>query len=319
MTSRRDEGSWAWKQRQNHNHMMALQVGALQVGALQAGAPAAGDAVELAYFGGSAFRITTPAGLTVMIDPWRNPPWGNWDWYLQDFPAVEVDVGVSTHAHFDHDGLHALSAHVLLDRMVGTYAFADLRITGIADKHVSDSSHNAYDWAQRTRELTEVGTRPPDNWRSFDNVMMLVETAGLRILHWGDNRPDPPEHVWAMLGQVDVALLPADGSWHVLSEAQVEAVAARLGREGRGSAPLCDLGSDDARLDAAAAGRMGERAGRVTLDGGWERAADAGGGSGGGRRGAVLRGTCGVRQGPRTPHGSVGFGAGRFGLPAPLL
>ncbi len=198
--------------------------------ALQQRAPSSADAgaVELAYFGGSAFRITTPAGLTVMIDPWRNPPWGNWDWYLYDFPDVEVDIGVSTHAHFDHDGLHVLRASTLLDRPVGTLDFADVRITGIADKHVSDSSHNVYDWARMTRALTSMETRPPNNWRSFDNCLILVEVAGLRILHWGDNRPDPPPHVWEMLGAIDVALLPIDGSQHVLSDAQVDAVAARL-------------------------------------------------------------------------------------------
>ena len=58
--------------------------------------------------------------------------------------------------------------------------------------------------------------------------MILVEVAGLRILHWGDNRPNPPDHVWDLLGAVDVALLPVDGSQHVLSYPQVEAVAERL-------------------------------------------------------------------------------------------
>ncbi len=220
MKDRRDEGLWGWKQKENNNRMIALQERAL--------APGGEGAVVLAYFGGSAFRITSPAGLTIMIDPWRNPPWGNWDWYLYDFPAEEVDIGISTHSHFDHDGLHILRASTLLDRPVGTFTFADVKITGIADKHVSDSSQNVYDWAQKTRALTEVQTTPPDNWRSFDNCMILVEVAGLRILHWGDNRPNPPDHVWDVLGSVDVALLPIDGSQHVLSYDQVEQVASRL-------------------------------------------------------------------------------------------
>lgn len=221
MTDRRGEGLWAWRQAQNHNHMMALQV--------PEPAPApVGRAVELAYFGSSAFRITSPSGLTIMIDPWRNPPWGNWDWYLYDFPKTEVDIGISTHAHFDHDGLHALSASVLLDRLIGTYEFADVRITGLADKHVSDSSHNVYDWADKTRRLTNMETRPPNNWRSFDNCLILVEVAGLRILHWGDNRPNPPQEIWDRIGEIDIVLLPIDGSQHVLSYPQVEEVAQRL-------------------------------------------------------------------------------------------
>jgi L-ascorbate metabolism protein UlaG (beta-lactamase superfamily) len=220
MKDRREEGLWAWRQKENNNRMIAFQERELCV--------AADGAIELAYFGGSAFKITSPAGLTIMIDPWRNPPWGTWDWYLQDFPAVEVDIGVSTHAHFDHDGLHFLSANTLLDRPVGTFEFADARITGIADKHVSDSSHNVHDWAEMTRRLTDMRTTPPDNWRSFDNSLVVVEAAGMRILHWGDNRPNPPESVWKRIGDIDIALLPADGSYHVLSQQQLKEVAERI-------------------------------------------------------------------------------------------
>lgn len=221
MKDRRDEGLWAWRQSENNNRMIAYQ----EQGRFER---TGSGAIELAYFAGSAFRITSPAGLTIMIDPWRNPPWGNWDWYHYEFPKVEVDIGLSTHAHFDHDALHFLSANVLMDRLVGTYQFADVRITGIADKHVCDSSHNAYDWAGKTRRLTNMETIPPNNWRSFDNSLLLIEVAGLRILHWGDNRPNPPAGVWDTIKDIDIALLPVDGSQHILSYTQVEEVAAKL-------------------------------------------------------------------------------------------
>ncbi len=220
MRNRIDEGLWAWRQTENHNHMIELQNTEL---------PAANDAeIELAFFGGSAFRITSPAGLTMMIDPWRNPPWGNWDWYLYDFPKVAVDIALSTHAHFDHDGVHQLTADVILDRLIGTYEFADVKITGIADKHVSDSTHNAYNWAEMTRRLTNMKTNPPDNCRSFDNCLLIVEVAGLKILHWGDNRPNPPDSVWDKVGEIDILLLPVDGSQHVLSDEQADKVAERV-------------------------------------------------------------------------------------------
>lgn len=221
MKDRSDEGSWGWKQPENNRRILALQGQALS--------PSAAGLVEIAYFGSSAFRITSPAGLSILIDPWRNHPRGNSDWYVCAFPPVEADIGISTHAHFDHDALHLVSASTLIERPTGVYQFADVRILGIADKHVSDSRHSLWDWAEATRQLTPVRTRPPDNWRSFDNCIVIVETGGLRILHWGDNRADPPDTVWQMIGTVDVAVLPVDGSHHVLSDAQADRIAERLG------------------------------------------------------------------------------------------
>jgi hypothetical protein len=56
----------------------------------------------------------------------------------------------------------------------------------------------------------------------------MSQTGGLRILHWGDNRHDPPEHVWDALGRIDIALLPVDGSQHVMSHAMTASIIARL-------------------------------------------------------------------------------------------
>jgi len=215
-----DSGPVAWQSQRNHNRMMELQ--------RMRGASSDPGEVELAHFGSSAFRITSPKGVTVMVDPWRNHPSREKDWYLRDMPMTSVDIGVSTHAHFDHDGLNRLDAHVLLDRPIGRYAFLDVCIEGIADKHSIDSSAGTYDFVKVYRELYDTDVTPPNNPRSWDNTLVVVETGGLRILHWGDNRHDPPGHVWEMLGHIDIALLPVDGSQHVMSFASVEAIIQRL-------------------------------------------------------------------------------------------
>lgn len=206
-----------WRLTSNHNRMMNRQSDAAAIGP-----------VKLAYFGSSAFCVTAPSGLTVMIDPWRNLPTGKWDWYFHDFPVTAVDIGVSTHAHFDHDALHRLDASVLLDRLIGRYEFADIAITGIADKHAIDARYAAYDFHHINSYFGGQKLTPPDNARSWDNCLIIVETGGLRILHWGDNRHNPPEHVWERLGTIDILLLPIDDSQHVLGYPMVAEVIARV-------------------------------------------------------------------------------------------
>lgn len=216
-----DSGLQAWRQMSNHNRMIELQRGDAE-----AASPAARGVVEIAYFGSSAFRVTTPLGLTLMIDPWRNYPTGSWNWYFRDFPRVAVDVGVSSHAHFDHDALHRLDAHVLLDRLIGRYEFADLRITGIAEKHETDSRRATYDFKKLIREFQGIDITPPNNPRSWDHCLLLIETGGLRIVHWGDNRHDPPASTLERLGEVDILLLPVDASMHVMGYEMGEKVIA---------------------------------------------------------------------------------------------
>jgi L-ascorbate metabolism protein UlaG (beta-lactamase superfamily) len=211
-----------WRRATNHNRMIDLQG---RAGAMD---PAGAGPVRIAYFASSAFRITSPEGITVMVDPWRNLPTGKWDWYFHDMPVTEVDIGCSTHAHFDHDALNRLDAHVLLDRPIGRFEFGDVAISGVADKHATDATYATYDFRAYHLKFSGVDIAPPDNPRSWDNTTIVVETGGLRILHWGDNRHNPPDAVWEMLGEIDIALLPVDDSQHVMGYPMVESIIERL-------------------------------------------------------------------------------------------
>jgi len=214
-------GLTSWLRNSNHNSMMLKQQ-------TRIGRPEDVGTVTVSYFGSSAFRLTTPQGLTVMVDPWRNHPSRTWDWYFKDMPLTSVDIGVSTHAHFDHDALDRLDANVLLDRPIGRFSFLDLSIEGIADKHATDASAALYDFKLIHKRLNGVNIEPPDNPRSWDNVLVVIETGGLRFLHWGDNRHDPPDYIWEMIGDIDIVLLPVDDSQHVMGFEMIDSIIDQL-------------------------------------------------------------------------------------------
>ncbi|MGI9303984.1 MAG: MBL fold metallo-hydrolase [Gammaproteobacteria bacterium] len=212
--------SQAWKQVKNNNHIVDMQ----KTGG---GDSAAAGEVTVEFFGHAAFRITSPAGLTMLFDPWRNDPSGAWGlWFPEEFPQVEVDAVLSTHAHFDHDAVERPQAQMLLDRMTGMFTFNDVKITGLADKHQCE----APGWYKWTDAMPEFGQPqcPPDNYHHLDNNIYLVETGGMRIAVWGDNRQNPGEHVWAALTNLDVLILPVDSSQHILSYKQADEIVEKL-------------------------------------------------------------------------------------------
>ena len=184
------------------------------------GDPARPGDVKIEFYGHDAFRITSPLGLTVLTDPWRNDSTGDYPkWFLTEFPAIRVDIVLSTHAHFDHDAVDCPEGLMVLERLVGEFRIGDVEITGLADKHKCDPiADRKVDSASGN---FHAETCPPNNVIGFDNAIQIIETGGLRIAIWGDNRPVPDPSLDHSLRNVDVLILPVET---VLTRTEADAI-----------------------------------------------------------------------------------------------
>lgn len=120
----------------------------------------------------------------MLIDPWKNDPSGTWGiWFPKEFPLTRADIAASTHGHYDHNALNRVVSHMVIDRMTGQWTLSDLRVTGIADKH----QYEAPGLVRWTELFAERGINhvPPNNPPILDNTIFVIETGGLRIVHWG--------------------------------------------------------------------------------------------------------------------------------------
>lgn len=161
------------------------------------------DAMRLTYFGHCAFRWETAGGITAMADPFRNQA-GRY-WFTRLFPEVRCDLGLITHAHFDHDAVERLPAAASILRMPGEFAAGDLRIRGVGDLHSG-----------------------PARLSDFPNVMFRLESGDVSFLHLGDNRAEWPAEVSRAIGDVDVLLITVDDSKHLLTYGQADSLVRRL-------------------------------------------------------------------------------------------
>jgi len=211
-----------WKSGKNNNRIIEVQN--------NGGTQEDTGKVGVSFFSNSSFQVTSPRGISIIVDPWRNDPSGAWGlWYRMDFPKIDVDIGMSTHAHFDHDAIDKVDANMLLDRMAGEFSLGDVKIIGIADKHQCVAP-GIVAWTDAVKQFEgRDNICPPTNARHFDNTLFIIETGDLRLLMWGDNRPNPPQEVWDKIGEVDVVFLPVDGSKHILDYKQADEVFAKTG------------------------------------------------------------------------------------------
>jgi len=203
--------------------------------------------VKVEFYGHNAFKITSPEGLTILTDPWRNDSTGQYPkWFLKEFPALRVDIVLSTHAHFDHDAVELPQGLIVLERLVGRFKLGDIEITGLADKHQCESASDRTSKPDSER----VETCPPNNVIGFDNAIQIVATGGLRIAIWGDNRAVPDPSLDRSLKNVDVMILPVDT---VLTRPEVDAILRKY--EPKGVIPshyfIEGLTTDSSGLDSA--------------------------------------------------------------------
>jgi len=160
--------------------------------------------VAIEYIAHSCFRIHTAGGARILIDPFASRMWLGYD-----FPArLPADAVLITHPHYDHDA-DVLLGHqpppwkpdVRVLRDPGAYELSDVTITGIRGKHADP-------WGK------EFGQT---------NTIWLLELAGLRIAHLGDNGPLTEANL-KELGRVDILMMPIDASYHILKDAEIKAI-----------------------------------------------------------------------------------------------
>jgi L-ascorbate metabolism protein UlaG (beta-lactamase superfamily) len=176
--------------------------------------------VKIEFYGHDAFKITSPVGLTVLTDPWRNDSTGlDPKWFLNEFPAIRVDIVLSTHSHFDHDAVERPNGLMVLERLVGQFKLGDIEIMGLADKHKCEPAPP--DDPGSASAPLHVETCPPNNVIAFDNAIQIIETGGLRIAIWGDNRAAPSPSLDHYLKNVDVLILPIES---ILTRVEVDAI-----------------------------------------------------------------------------------------------
>ncbi len=211
-------GDVAYAQNKNNTRIIAAHY--------YGGLREAEDAVEISYYGMSAVKITTPKGVELFIDPWKNPcdPFWGGIWFKRRMPMAHCDIGFVTHSHFDHNAFEMLDAGMTIKNLGGVYSFADFKVTGLADKHIAETQSPAF-----TREvLEELYPFPNVDWEDRDNSILLIETGGLRIVHWGDNRQNPPDDIWEQLKDTDIAFLPVSDDGRTLTPEWADKIAEKM-------------------------------------------------------------------------------------------
>ena len=180
----------------------------LAVGCVTAEAAAQHDrSITIEYIAHACFRVTSPSGKQVLIDPYASRVWIGYDFP----PGIRADAVLISHPHYDHDGGEAMkhkvpwSGDTLVLRQPGTNQIGDITVVGYAGKHADP-------WGK------EFGQ---------SNTIWLVKVTDLRIVHLGDNGPLRDDTI-RDLGRVDVLMMPIDSQFHILKADQIAAIRRQL-------------------------------------------------------------------------------------------
>jgi L-ascorbate metabolism protein UlaG (beta-lactamase superfamily) len=163
--------------------------------------------VTIEYIAHACFRITSPSGKQVLIDPYASRVWLGYDFP----PNVHSDAVLISHPHYDHDGGESKrrpvpwSSNTLVLRQPGTNQIGDVTVVGYVGKHADP-------WGKEFGQL---------------NTIWLLKVGGLRIVHLGDNGPLTDDTIRA-IGRVDVLMIPIDSQFHILKADQIAAIRQQL-------------------------------------------------------------------------------------------
>ena len=157
--------------------------------------------VKLEYVAHACFVIESPQGVRILIDPYNTNRWLGYQ-----FPEeMKADAVLVTHPHYDHDANYHVSFQIPVFRELGAFSIGDVKLRGLIGKHADPYG----------KDFKQI------------NTIWVVETGGKRLVHLGDNGP-LTEQLVKDLGTVDVLMVPIDSTYHILKQAEIEAILAAV-------------------------------------------------------------------------------------------
>lgn len=162
-------------------------------------------ALTIDYLGHCAFRLTTPAGQRILVDPYRNWPDGR-RWFKCECANVSADVLLVSHPHADHDRVASALGRPKLLEAEGELAGLDFVVRGLTGRHS----------ARFGRDI------------DYFNIIFVLECAGMRVGLMGDNEANLSERLRNEIGPLDLLVVPVEDAGLILSAAEAERLANRL-------------------------------------------------------------------------------------------
>jgi len=148
---------------------------------------------NITYFGHCCYLLSLSSERKILIDPFQNPS-PPFLWFETELKNIETDIVLITHPHYDHDNVYAVRGNQSIIRDPLTADFGDFRLNGIQGKH---AKHYGKEFGRK-------------------NTVFVIETEGVKICHFGDNRPDLSDGQLKQIGAIDILMIPIDDSGHIL-------------------------------------------------------------------------------------------------------
>ncbi|MDA8097558.1 MAG: MBL fold metallo-hydrolase [Clostridia bacterium] len=141
--------------------------------------------MNVKWLGRACFLLESAEGLLILTDPFDQT-------VGYPLPNITVDVVTVSHQHFDHNAVGLLPGHPVVVEGDGDHTVKGVTFQGIATYH--DNEQGAL--------------RGP-------NTVFVFEVDGIRVCHLGDLGHTLSEKQVAMIGQVDLLLIPVGGTYTI--------------------------------------------------------------------------------------------------------
>ncbi|GAB4249045.1 MAG: MBL fold metallo-hydrolase [Thermoleophilia bacterium] len=142
--------------------------------------------MKITWFGHAAFLLEASDGTRLIVDPYRS---GSFDGKLAYKPIdTEADAVLATHRHEDHAAVDTIPGDPRILVEPRSADIGAVRVRGIPVYHDTDAGE-----------------------ARGENTILVIEDAGLRVVHLGDLGHELDSETIEEIGEVDVLLIPVGG------------------------------------------------------------------------------------------------------------